>query len=248
MPAVHHTLFASLVRAAAFTPGLESDVQGKRCAGCAAEVTGVGERSDVQLDREMQRDAVMLQAHVTHSREVSALRAELTALEAAGEQRCQALQSQHRADMVERQLEGERQLARLRAEHETALRMASQGLRSELETQRLQAKAEMRSAVQELREAHAAELSRLRCELEQEQAQLLQVSLLCWTRQCQVTLSQATSSFAAVACAQQSYNSCACRASSIGQTGALHALPIEPHCIRAHGYSVQLHRARQPRI
>ncbi len=128
--------------------------------------------------KEIKRIVTMLQARATHILTVSALRAELEALETAGKQRCQELQSQHQADMVECQLEGERHFARLRAEHETALNLATQGLRSELEAQRLQAKAEMQSAVQQLRDAHAAELSQLRCELEQEQAQLLQVSRL----------------------------------------------------------------------
>ena len=127
----------------------------------------------------------MLQAHLAHSREVSALRAGLAALETAGEQRCHELQSQYQADTVDRQLEGERHFARLRAEHETALDLTTQGLRSELDAQRLQSKAEMQSAMRQLREAHAAEMSRLRCELEQEQAQLLQVSMLQWTRHCQ---------------------------------------------------------------
>ena len=136
---------------------------------------------------------------------VSALRAELEALEAAGEQRCQELQSQHQADTLERQLEGECQLGRLRAQHETALDLVAQGLRSELEAQRLQAKAEMQSAVQQLREAHATELVRLRCELEQEQAQLLQVSMLQSTRKSVGTPSQITIGFSAVVCARQTY-------------------------------------------
>ena len=175
----------------------------------------------------------MLQAQVMYNSTVSALRAELEALETAGEQRCQELQSQHQADTLERQLEGKCQLGRLRAEHETALNVVTQGLRSELEAQKLQAKAEMQSAVQQVREGHATELTRLRYELEQEQAQLLQVSILQRARQSQGTSTQIRKISSAVICAWQTYkrrgaviDRQACRASSIGQIGAPRAFSV----------------------